>query len=466
MRKACQNRKIVAEWYLKGLKDMNKKDAGRRVKTEEARERRRRRRKRVVFMERCLILVVLFVVIGGGGFLAYQMQPEVKLEKQLKEADVCMTENNPEGAIALCEEALKIDATSVKAYSAMAGAYLTEDDTNSAEKVLYEGWEVTKDESLLQYYCTVLLNEAVAEINAQNCTFATLEKCVSVLEDNPASTDAYALLDACYERMYTKEYGAEAFFDEDSAEEMCGYENYQNILNRLLRIYKMAPSEELKAEIFKFTVPQYDQLTLDQKHLEEFSELLSEICRLEENEQISEIYRCVQEAIEAQKFFAEAFAIFESGEFEPIKAFMQKEEYIALRDQFMAGTMECWDGKTYIPVTREKVNLLNKDGKWKFSFPDYEEDPEASGLIKIWGAKQEDDGVQRLCISYEPALQNGEYYPHTTYEFIYLYSNVRINGVDVPQMNYRFETRVATPEGTTTQVIGDWGGEHEFDMEF
>lgn len=417
-------------------------------------------------IERCLLLFVLFAVIAGGGFLAYQMQPEVKLEKQLKEADACMAEDDMEGAIALCEEALKIDATSVKAYSAMAGAYLTENDAVSAEKILYEGWEVTRDESLLQYYCTVLLNEAVEEINAQNCTFATLEKCVSVLEDHPANADVYALLDACYERMYTKEYGAEEFFGEDAAQGACGYENYQNILRRLLRVYKMAPSEELQAEILKFAVPAYDKLTLDQKHLEEFSELLSEICQLEENGQIGELSQCVQEAIDAQKFFEEAFTIFESGEFEPIKAFMQKEEYIELRDQFMAGTMEYWEGKTYIPVTREKVNLLSQDGKWKFSFPDYEENKEADGLIKIWGAKQEDDGVQRLCISYEPALQNGEYYPHTTYEFIYLYSNVRINGVDVPQMNYRFETRVATPEKTTTQVIGDWGGEHEFDMEF
>lgn len=59
-----------------------------------------------------------------------------------------------------------------------------------------------------------------------------------------------------------------------------------------------------------------------------------------------------------------------------------------------------------------------------------------------------------------------DYYPHTTFEVIYLYSNVKINGELVPKMNYRFETRVATKEGTTTQLIGDWGGANEWTTTF
>ena len=47
-----------------------------------------------------------------------------------------------------------------------------------------------------------------------------------------------------------------------------------------------------------------------------------------------------------------------------------------------------------------------------------------------------------------------------------LYSNVKINGELVPKMNYRFETRVATKEGTTTQLIGDWGGANEWTTTF
>jgi hypothetical protein len=43
---------------------------------------------------------------------------------------------------------------------------------------------------------------------------------------------------------------------------------------------------------------------------------------------------------------------------------------------------------------------------------------------------------------------------------------VKINGEYVPQMNYRFDTKVTTEEGTTTTAIGDWGGEHEFEIDY
>lgn len=132
----------------------------------------------------------------------------------------------------------------------------------------------------------------------------------------------------------------------------------------------------------------------------------------------------------------------------------------------MAGTVEYWSGQTYIPVSREKMKLMNTEGAWKFAFADFEEYPQTEGVVNLWAAIQQDDGVQRICISYEPKADQDDYYPHTTLEFIYLYSNVKINGELVPEMNYRFETRVATKEGTTTQLIGDWGGANEWTTTF
>ena len=137
-----------------------------------------------------------------------------------------------------------------------------------------------------------------------------------------------------------------------------------------------------------------------------------------------------------------------------------------MREDFIEETMEYWEGQTYIPVSREKVILTCEEGIYHFRFADFEECPETAGVINIWGTKQQDAGVPRVCISYEPASQNGTYFPHTIYEFVYLYSNVKIGGNFVPQMNYRFETRVETEEGTTSQLIGDWGGEHQWEMEY
>ena len=76
--------------------------------------------------------------------------------------------------------------------------------------------------------------------------------------------------------------------------------------------------------------------------------------------------------------------------------------------------MEYWHGKTYIPVSREKITFMQVDGGWCFEFADFDEYPETEGVIKVWAVQQVDAGIQRLCISYEPASENGEYYPHRT----------------------------------------------------
>ena len=446
---------------------MERKEIRRNRAKEEARKRRRKRRKTVVWIERIVVVLFVVAVVTGGAFLAKNMIPEIRLARQLQAAGDYLEAQAYDDAIASCEDALQIDSSSVQAYSAMAKAYLTKEDTSAAEQILYQGWETTQDESLLQYYCTVLLNETVADINAQNCTFETLDRCISVLEKDSDNADAFHLLNVCYERLFGEDTELEGLLCNASVEGDCGYKQYQDSMFRLLLIYEKAPADELQAEILKFAVPGTHSFWMDVEHLTEYGDLLKRVSEVGSNEQIAQIAACIDKAKEVQDFFGEAFDIFESGEFEPIKEFMNKEEYISLRDQFISGTMEYWYGSTYIPVSREKMQFINMNGSWMFAFAGYEEYENAAGVINVWGVKQEDAGVQRLCISYEPAAETGEYYPHTTYEFIYLYSNVEVSrGNYVPQMNYRFETRVATPEGTTTQLIGDWGGEHEWTTDF
>ncbi len=346
----------------------------------------------------------------------------------------------------------------------MAGVYLTKEDREAAEQVLYRGWETTQDESLLQEYCVHLLNDAVADINGQNCTLGTLEKCVTALEQDQANPDVYNLLTACYERL----------FDGEETQLFCSvmedgnnsFDKYVELMNRMLAVYQTNPMEELKTEILRFAVPESATIWFEVGRMQDYLNLLGQVAAACDDGSLSELTACLEKAVWAQDTFAEAFQIFESGEFAPIKDFMQSETYISIRDQFIAGTMEYWEGKTYIPVSKEKVKLTQADGQWKFSFADFDTNPDAEGVIEIWGAKQEDAGVQRICISYEPSPENPEAYPHYVYEFFYLYSNVKIKGVEVPQMNYRFETRITTEEGTVSEVIGDWGGEHEWTMEY
>ena len=440
---------------------MTEKERKRRKLSKAARERRRRRRKRIVMAERIAAAVLLIGVLGGGVAL-WNFMPDIRIAKRLQAAGEYVETKAYEDAIASCEEALEIDSQSVKAYRAMAGVYLTQEDREAAEQVLYRGWESTQDEGLLQEYCVHLLNDAVADVNDQSCTMETMEKCVTAIETDPANADGYKLLGACYGHLFSDD-ASPVFCAEEDA---CSFDRYLALMGRLLALYEASPSEELKTVIVRYGVPANSLVELEVRHLEDYRGLLARIAPLDEEKKTADLASCLEKAAWAQELFGEAFTIFESGDFMPIKEFMQSEAYISVRDQFIDGTMEYWDGKTYIPVSREKMKLTQENGQWKFSFCDFEEVPQTAGVINVWGAKQEDDGVQRLCISYEPAAEGGAYYPHTTYEFVYLYSNVKIGGAYVPQMNYRFETRLATPEGTSSQLIGDWGGEHQWNMEY
>lgn len=443
---------------------MDEKEIRRKKQAADARKRRRKRRKRAVMIERMVTALFIVVFLAGGILLVRNFMPGIKVAKRLEAAESFVQASNYREAIASCEEALQIDSKSVEAYRAMAGVYLTSRDREAAEMTLYRGWESTLDEGLLQEYCVHMLNDAVDDMNGQNCTFATLDKCVTVLEKDQNNADVYKLLDACYERLFTADEIVIYCNEEESG--ASGFGSYLSIMDRMINVYSQNPKEELKEEIFKFAAPSGKMTWINVEELPEYMNLISKVSALGDNGNLNQLKYCLEKALWVQDIFGEAFTIFESEKMDPIREFMQSADYIAVRDQFISGTMEYWSGKTYIPVSRERMKLMKQEGQWSFAFADFDEYPQTSGVINVWGIKQEDAGVQRICISYEPASQNGEYYPHTTCEFVYLYSNVKIAGEYVPQMNYRFEIRTATPQGTTSQLIGDWGGEHEWSMDY
>lgn len=429
-----------------------------------AREKRRRRRTRIVWIERGVVAVWVLALLAGAGVFVYFKIPGFQLSRQLNKAESMLEASDYNEAVAYCQEALQIDSTSVEAYHAMAGAYWSMEDKQSAELMLQQGFEATQDDGLLQEYCVYMLNDAVADINAQSVTYDTWEKCVEVLETAPENQDVYAPLDACYEWLiHTQE---DDLFMTELPDGQLSYDRYAGLLKRMLRVYEQSQQSQLKEELLRFATVDRELLWLEVPQLSGYLELLKEIQTVGSDTSLDTMCACLEKALWAQDYFSEAFTIFESGEYAPIRDFMQQESYISLRDQFMDGSVEYWSGETYIPVSRERLKLMNTDGAWTFSFADFEEYPQTEGVIELWAAIQRDDGVQRLCISYEPKAAQEDYYPHTTLEFIYLYSNVTINGELVPKMNYRFETRVATKEGTTTQLIGDWGGANEWTTTF
>lgn len=432
-----------------------------RARRKAARERKVRRQKITMVVSSCIILVsILFVVIF--------CLPSVKSAVQIFQGDKCRKQEDYAGAQSAYEKAVEADPSSVKAYRYLAYTYEQQAKAAEAEQLLYQGWEETKDAFLLEYYCTVVLNQAVDEINAKNCTLATVEKCVRALEQGVIDDKALELLTVCHDRLFKVTAGNDVctlFYDEDVAQDTCSYTEYEQLLRRMLAVCQARASEEVKNVLRQYAVISMPHVRISVPHLESYAALLSEINGVLSDPLLTETTACLARAKEAGDYFGRAFDEFGAGNYAYARELITEESYLKIRDDFINGNSGYWEGETYIPVSREQLELHIQDGSVRFSFLSDEEYENRQGIILVSGVPQEDDGVQRSVIIYRPAAGADEA-SSTEYTMQYLYSNVKINGKYVPQMNYRLDTKVTTAEGVTTNAIGDWGGENEWEIDY
>lgn len=432
--------------------------------------RRREARKRKVRRQKIAMATSGVVIVAAAATLVVLFMPSMRLSREMSKAEKYTKEQDYVSAQQAYESALEIDVKQVKAYRNIAENDMAQNKVEEAKQILFEGWENTQDESLLNYYCTVILNEAVAEINDKNVTLDTVDKCVQVIEQNAANADALSLLQTCYDRLFAlneeneKDAHFDIFYDENIEVENCQYDAYEQLLRRMLAVYQANPSEELKNLLVEYALIDDASIRITMTHVNRYITMLSDINQAIANDEITEVSACLTDAMAVQDYFAEAFTQFAAGNFEYARDLIVEDTYQQYRDNFINETAGNWLGHIYIPVNQEQLVLTKEDGVWYYSFLADEDYVNTKGVITIWGTKQEDDGVQRSVISYEAA--NDGAYPHTEYTVQYLYSNVKINGQYVPQMNYRFDTKVTTEEGNTTVAIGDWGGEHEFEIDY
>lgn len=426
---------------------------------DELKAKRRRERRRIVIMERIAIAFFVIGTIGGGGFVAVWNLPTVKLNRQLSAGEEYREEAAYSEAIEAYETALEIDSTSIKAYRCMAGAYLDMKDESHAKQVLYEGWENTRDKSLLQYYCTVILNEAVEDINGDRAGFATAEKIMTVLEQGVLKEEALELMDTLYERLIEsyKDAGKEVTID---------FTAYEQMMEQLFTLYQGDKSQEVEAVVSKYGYLEIENLTLPAEHVDAYLNILEEANGMVPLPARSDLIACLHKEKEVQEIFAGIFQEFDGGNYEAAKEFIVTDTYTGLRNAFINGSMEYWTGETYIPISREYVKLKQSEGAWTFSFPDFNENETTAGVIIVWGVDMKDNGVLRTYISYEPAMEAGEYYPHTEYVISYMYSNLQKKNGFLYEMNYHFETRTWTEEGMITHMIGDWGGPYQWEKTY
>ena len=427
-------------------------------------KKKSKKRRRIVLAQKIGIGAVVLAAIAGGIY-GYNQIPSVRVNKCISQAKEFEEVQDYESAIASYEEALEIESTTVKTYQYMANLYLDMEDYKSAEEILYKGVEETQDSQIQDSYHTVMLNESVYEVNEASCSFITVDRCLEILAVDNVKTSAYDLLNTCYDRLIgtVDENGNNNVLS--SQEEGLGFESYRAVVEKMISLYEKDQKEEMKELLLKYIGIQAENLVIPMEYFESYIELVEKTDAVVTNEGLEDLKACLDKTVEIYDLFAPLLTEFEAGNYAVARDFIVSDEYVAIRDAFIDGTMEYWNGKTYIPVSNIGVKLHYMDDTWKFSFVDEEKKAAEYGYIKVWGFKWLDNGHQRTAISYVPVSQTKEYYPLTEYCMMYWWStpiNMELTENTYARMNFRFEENIYTEEGKTTKAINDWGGKYQY----
>lgn len=275
---------------------MSKRDEERARRRAE-RERKVRRQKITMAVSLC---VILLACIGIGVFCL----PSVKLAFRLFQGDRYAAKEDYAKAQNAYEKALRTDPSSVKAYRGLADLFDRQEMAAEEEQILNTGWEQTQDESLRQYYCVAVLNQAVAEINAGNVTFSTVEKCVRVLEMGENMQKSLELLGICHDRLFKESLENDTcmlFFDADPSQDTCGYEEYERQLRRMLTLYQTNPSDDIGSLLKQYAVIDVPYLRLSMPHPEAYLGLLTEINSAVNDAKLAETIDCLSDIKEAEE---------------------------------------------------------------------------------------------------------------------------------------------------------------------
>ena len=440
-------------------------------KTTPKKRSKRAAKRRLIIVSVVLMLAIVLAVI------TFFNLPSTKVNRAIAAGDKYTKEEDYQAAIESYQKALQIDETSVIAYSNIAGAYLSISDKDKAKEILREGWQNTQDESLLNTYHTIILDEAAAVIDRGEADLNTAGDILSVLKEDTDNAPALRMLDGAYEGIFENSYSysPDALFRSDASSyssengsSVFSYDQYESFLKDLLSVYEATPGNDLKNIIIRYANPELAAFTIKYEDAVKYSDLISTItAKVGTDDSLSSLNECFTNAKEVQATFADIFSQLDVGNVDELRSFVVSDEYLALRDIFLHNEYTPQENTTYVPISREAMVLNNKDGKWSYRFLDFDENPETKGVITLWANFFEDNGVQRCAISYEPESVTGDYYPHTKYTVTYLKSYITEgNSTRVPRMNYRLDTTILTEDGNMDEtVVGDWGGPNQWIMD-
>lgn len=426
------------------------------------RRKRLQKRKRVVALQKVTLGVVAVALVAGVVCLVTFHMPSVRAGLQVSKAEKMVEKEQYEEAITFYKEALTYRSDNPVTYQSMAKVYLQMNDYEDAGDILQQGMEATGDEAIRTSYITVLLNDAIEDMNGDSHSWDTLSSVMTVLTEEPTNEKAYDILDAFYSRYVAAqdESGVNALLMDEAH-----FEDYVNALDTMLSIYEGQPNEQLKVMIQKYAFLDSEVVNLPVDKLEHYTETLNRVVTDIACEDKMDWIGALNKAMEVHEFFTPMLREFEAENFEAARDFIVSDKYLAIRDAFIDGEMPYWENTTYQVVSDIGVSFKLEDGKRIFSFMDEEPSEAKQGFLKVWGFRWVDNGHLRTGISYVPVHEGKNPYPYKEYEIMYWWStakNIELAESTYAKMNYRFETRIYNTAGMTTEVINDWGGTYEY----
>ncbi len=163
------------------------------------------------------------------------------------------------------------------------------------------------------------------------------------------------------------------------------FSSYEQIMNRLVSLSDIVGSESMREIISGFGWLGAEELKVPMGYVDSYLSILESANTWMEMPERSEMIACLHKVKEVQAEFESLFQEFDAGNYEAAKEFLVKDSYLQIRDAFINGTMQYWDGATYIPVSREYVIIKWKDGKCSFSFPNYDDNENTAGESLPYG---------------------------------------------------------------------------------
>lgn len=404
---------------------------------------------------------IAVVIAAAGSTLIYWNLPGTKVGRQLSKAAEYMTAMDYVHAEEAYSEALSIDESSVRAYRGLADDYMAQERYEEAEEILKTGYEVTGDEVLLQNYAATVLNGVVNAVNQGTADFTAVSRCLDVLEDMPESQDALELLRTCAARCWIEDDSSKVMLDGLDGSET--FSQYAEIMERLFSLAEAGGADYSQA-IADLAVLPASEIYMSLAHADAYRSILERAQQYGVSE-AQELLACLDKQAEVSAYFEPMFNDFEAENYKAAKDFIITEEYTAIRDAFINGTMEYWYGDSYVPVTKEAIVFKHTDNGWMFSYVENDSLAMPTGTIRVLAQTMKDLGVQRSSIEYVPAYEPGQYYPHTEYEIVYwktMVSGIATDNTNVvSRMNYRFAEKIYTMSGMEANMIYDWGGPNE-----